>query len=142
MTDTAPPHHARHVTPPAEQRRMWLILLGPPLLWSVRFMAVYVLVEVACRTGFLGFSLLGLAGVAVVNLGLGLLTIAVTAWLTSMAYGLWRGAPEGDERELDMAEGRRRTLALAGLGVGLLMIFVTVLEVLPVFFIAPCVWSP
>lgn len=142
MTEAAPPHRARHTAPAAEQRRMWLILLGPPLLWSVRFMAVYVLVEVACRTGFLGFSLLGLAAISLVNLGLGLLTIAVTAWISWMAYGLWRRAPAGDEAELDVAEGRRRTMALAGLGIGLLMIFVTVLEVLPVFFIAPCVWSP
>lgn len=142
MTEAAPPHRARHTAPAAEQRRMWLILLGPPLLWSIRFMAVYALVEVACRSGLLGFSLLGLAAISLVNLGLGLLTIAVTAWIAWMAYGLWRRAPEGDESELDVSEGRRRTLALAGFGIGLLMIFVTVLEVLPVFFIAPCVWSP
>jgi hypothetical protein len=142
MSDIAPPRRQRPTAPAAEQRRMWLILLGPPLLWSVRFMAVYVLVEVACRSEFLGFSLLGLSGVALANLGLGLLTIAVTAWLSWMAYGIWRQVPAGDEADLDVAAGRRRTLGLAGLGIGLLMIFVTVLEVLPVFFIAPCVWSP
>lgn len=142
MSETAPPRHAQYAAPASEQRLMWLILLGPPLLWSVRFMVVYVLVEVACRTGFLSFSLLGLAGVSVANLGLGLLTVAVTAWITWKAYGLWRRAPAGDEVDLDVSEGRRRTLALAGLGIGLLMIFVTVLEVLPVFFIAPCSWAP
>lgn len=142
MSETAPPQQTQITAPAAEQRLMWLILLGPPVLWSVRFMAVYVLAEVACRTGFLGFSLLGLAGVSVVNLGLGLLTIALTAWIASRAYRLWQQAPAGGETALEVDEGRRRTLAVAGFGVGLLMIFVTVLEVLPVFFIAPCVWSP
>lgn len=142
MSEAAPPRHAPQAAPAAEQRLMWLILLGPPLIWSVRFMVVYVLVEVACQTGLLGFSLLGLAAVSLVNLGLGALTILATAAIAWRAYGLWRRSPEGDERELDVAEGRRRTLAMAGLGVGLLMIFVTVLEVLPVFFIAPCRLSP
>jgi hypothetical protein len=142
MTEAAPPHEARHAAPAAEQRRMWLILLGPPLLWSVRFMLVYVLIEVACRSEFLGFNLLGLAGLSALNLGLGLLTIVVTAWITWVAYGIWREAPEGDEAGLGAAEGRRRTLAVAGVGIGLLMIFVTVLEVLPVFFIAPCGMAP
>lgn len=142
MSETSTPRHAQYAAPASEQRLMWLILLGPPLIWSVRFLVVYALVEVGCRTGLLGFTLLGLAGVSVANLGLGLLTATITAWLTWRAYGLWRHAPEGDESGLEVSEGRRRTLALAGFGLGLLMIFVTVLEVLPVFFIAPCVWSP
>lgn len=142
MTDAARTQQTQDATPPGEKRLMWLILLGPPLLWAVRFMLVYVLIEVACRSELLGFSLLGIAGVSLANLGFGLLTIALTAWLTLRAWGIWRQAPDGPEHELDASTGRRRSLALVALGIGLLMIFVTTLEVLPVFFIAPCGFAP
>ena len=67
-------------------RRPSIGIAGPPVLWSVHFLFVYVFVSLACRwgwdgTGFLGMGVIeGIVALATVAIGAIILAIGVLAW--------------------------------------------------------------
>lgn len=106
---------------------LWFALLGPPVLWAVRFGAAYVLVPLACARG----SVMVLQAITVVAL-------LATAAAGLVGWREWRRAGGSRQVELGGADARARFMALVGvLGSGLFFA-VIVVEALALFFISPC----
>lgn len=140
MTETTPSHSQETQVQPVSSRSLAVGFLGPPLVWAVRFLVVYGMVEVYCKSGLLGFEFLGLTGIYIgigVTTLLSLLLVLGTTWI---AYRGWRRSSAGQDRVIDEPMGRSRTLALAGVILGAMFVLVMLIETLPVFFLAPCGW--
>src|SRR3954468_7825188 len=86
-------------------RKLWLSLLGPPVIWLIYLQTAYVLVGVACSSGLKGLLHVG-AGVF-----LGLTCIAGL-----ISYGQWKTIGGGwpSENNDDTLE-RRRAMAMIGI---------------------------
>jgi hypothetical protein len=103
----------------------WAVVLGPPILWTLRFMGNYALMPLACSHGALPL-LHALNGVA-------LAALLVLGWL---AWRIWRGTAADAETD-DLAR-RSRFMALFGMMAAALFFVVIVAEGLANFMIDPC----
>lgn len=110
---------------------LWVVLLGPPVIWAVRFGVAYVLAPHACRADALvllhALTVVALAAVAAVG---------VLAW----RYLRLAGQAEAVPPEVTQ---RTRFIALVGLLGSLLFTVVIVAEGSGSVMIDPCTaWGP
>ena len=120
---------------------LWFGVLGGVSAWTVHLWAGYALVEVACRTGFPGFSLLGISGVEVL---LALVTVAmalVALAATYVAYRARRQLQEGRRGDVGQPRGQGEFMARAGLLMSGLFVAVIVVEAVPALFLRECGWT-
>jgi len=119
-------------------RTLWIGLLTGPVVYSVHFMVVYLLVEGACRTNLVRFNVLGLSGVAVAVLGLTLLAAGINAYAGLMEYREWqvRKATQGG------TEGTYAPfMSLVGVWLNVLFAATILVTGAPALFLLPCRWS-
>lgn len=106
---------------------LWFGMLGPPVIWGIRFGVSYALVPYACAR----------AGVMVLQL-VTLVALLGTAWAGVVAGRHWRATGKSTQVELGGPEARARFMALFGLLSSALFFLVMAAEGLAVFFIDPC----
>lgn len=97
--------------------RLWLVTLGPPVIWGVRFAVVYVLVPYACRAD----------AIALLHV-ITLIALAAVAGLGWMAWSS-RGGARGE---------RARFMALFGILSSGLFLVVIAAEGLANVMVDPC----
>lgn len=135
------------VRPNPGEPSLWFALLGSAAAWAVHFMAVYLLLEVACRAGWQRWQLLGLNGAsaAVVLAGLVALPVVVASGLAArraLARGSGRkggagphGAVDADD---DDTEAYPRHLGLAGVVLAGIFLLAIIAETAPALVLSPC----
>lgn len=110
-----------------EQSLLWLLVLGPPLAWSLGLALDYALVRAACP----GSSVL-----------LHLVTLVTFTAAASAGIRAWRGWGRASEARLESREleaGRTRfMLAVAVMG-GAFFSFAILAQWVPTLFLSPCV---
>lgn len=106
---------------------LWFGLLGPPVIWAVRFGVSYALVPASCSRE----SVWILQGVT-------LLALAGTVWAGLVAWRAWRTAEEGDRIDMGVVRLRTRFMGRVGVMESVLFFVVIVAEGLAIFFIHPC----
>jgi hypothetical protein len=113
--------------PPAPRLALWFAFLGGPVAWTIRLLAGYPLVSVACRMGTT--APLNLLTAATAAMGL---AAAVTGWL---AYRRVRQAgPSG----LGDAYARARFMALGGILISAIFTYAILNEGMAVVLQDPC----
>jgi hypothetical protein len=125
-------------TPEPARRLLWLRLLAAPILYAIYFMAAYLLVEAACNTGLLNFSLVGTNGVTVVVLGL--TGVALAAVLISLVLHITRLRQLPPRRDPETGDPDR-FVARVGIMLDLLFVLLVLATGAPALLLAPCAWS-
>jgi hypothetical protein len=117
-----PDAHARRVV-----MAQWLVVLGPPVIWALRFGLSYALMPLACSADAV-LLLHAMNAVA-------MLLLAGLGWL---AYRFWRGS--GETGADDAADRIRRTrfMGLFGMMSAALFLLVIGAESLANVMIEPC----
>lgn len=113
---------------PAARRRQWLGFVGSPAVWTLYFVAVYVLNEAACK-----LTLLAATAVFPVATVLALLTLAAVGYAGWLAYQAWNQGEEQDE-----PGGNGRFLGLTGLLLSGLFALMTVAVWVSAWVLRPC----
>ena len=144
-----PPETTRNVSFEARERRhggLILAALAGPIAWSLHFLFIYLLVELACRTGTLSGTALGLTGLAWVNLAATVVALAVVIGAGVSAFRRWQTrrdaarAPAEPRTAAIWGSGPEQLLALAGWALGLIFGALILLTALPMLVLAPCPW--
>lgn len=118
-------------------------ILLAPILWSVYFLAVYVLNSVACTKGFVGLTVLGFGIVPFSVTVATLLTLAAMLALAAVAWARFQPVRDAEDHvhsgDPDLARlARRRFMALAGLLQAGLHILATLYVGLPALLVPEC----
>jgi hypothetical protein len=137
MSEHALPEEDR-VRPSPGARHLWFALLGAGAAWMVRFMAAYLLLEVACRAGWQQQRLLGLNGVAVAVLLTTIVCAPVAAASGAMA---WRTLRRGRAEATGDALERDSYIGGAGLFLSGLFLLAMLAETIPALVLAPCAYQ-
>jgi len=148
-----PPETTNTISLEARERRhggLILAALAGPIAWSLHFLFIYLLVELACRTGTLSGTTLGLTGLAWVNLAATVVALAVVIGAGVSAFRRWRdrrdgarppaGGPVEPRTAAIWGTGPEQLLALAGWSLSLVFGVLIVLTALPMLVLAPCPW--
>lgn len=106
---------------------LWFGLLGPPVIWAIRFAVVYALVPDSCSRGSVW-----------IMQGVTLAALAGTVWAGVVAWRAWRTAEEGEGMDLGVVRVRTRFMGRVGVLESALFFVVIVAEALAIFFIHPC----
>jgi len=105
--------------------RPMISILGPVILWSLHFIAVYALISAACAPR-------GLIGIDVMRATVGLVTLApalaILAWLLTAGHRL----REGTEAQTDT------TFATAAWWCALISLLAVILNLWPVVWLTAC----
>jgi len=133
-TETVEPYNAPENDSRRTQWRLLTGLLAGPVVYAIYFMAVYLLVEAACREGLLQGTAWGLTGLQGVVVGLTVVSVAITFALARYA------ARDGQQANSTDAQRNHRFLAQAGLWLSYFFVVVTLVTGMPVLFIAVCRW--
>ena len=119
-------------------RSLWFGLLAGPIVYSVHFLVVYLLVEAACKADLLHFSVLSFNGIAVSVLVLTILAALINLVAGVLTYRTW-------QRRKDIEGGTQGSYApfMALVGVWLNGLFaITILATgIPPLFLQPCGWA-
>ena len=112
------------------RREDWLLLLVallPPVVWSVRFLVVYPLVQVACVTGNLWpINLVTLASLGIT------MAAGVVAWRT------WKRLTAGERSIMAGPRTRPEFMAFTGVLFSGFFLALILVEWSPVFVLNPC----
>ncbi|HUG76774.1 MAG TPA: hypothetical protein VML57_04745 [Burkholderiales bacterium] len=92
----------------------------PPAVWMAHFLAVYVLVSLACPAGLEGL----------VRPGVAIATLAALAFFAAFGFAAWRGAGAPGETRAFIAYTNALVCALSAVG--------TLWVAAPAFMLAPC----
>jgi hypothetical protein len=136
-------HHALRAPRPSA---LWFGLFGAPAAWTVMFMVSYGMSAHFCYPKDTPLSTPTFGGLraALGALLLGALIVAAAAGL--VALETWRATnekssstdPPGSERTIESPDGRTRWMALGGIFVSLLFVFLILLSGVPVLLVPPC----
>jgi hypothetical protein len=121
----------------AHSRSLWLGVLSGPLIYALHFITVYLLVEVACRVGWLQFQWWGLSGLSIAVLAITVIAALLNAGAGLLAYRAWQGRQE-------RGEGTSGTYAplmsLVGIGLNALFTVTILVTGAPALVLLPCRW--
>ncbi len=109
------------------------LLLGP-VVYSLYFLAVYLLVEAACRENLLVFTRWGLDGLVVAVLGLTIAAIVLLLIGMLVSYGN-QSAKLSEEAQANQHLIRQMGLWLSGF-----FVVVTLVTGVPILFLELCSW--
>jgi len=111
--------HTAQEREPTQIHPEWFGLLAGPIIWSLYFLAGYLLVEFGCRGGWLTGAVAGLPAAPVAVLGLTVAALAAALWATASAARRWRALPAAtDDAHWFRAEDWRRFMVLAAVLLG------------------------
>jgi hypothetical protein len=123
--------------PSHSNRSLWFGLVGGPIVYSLHFLAVYLLAETACQADLLRYRILGLEAISFWVVVLTIVAAAITGYSTFLAYGNWR---RGRGRDRNGASGYRPFMAFVGLWLSGLFTVTILLTGLPALFLVLCDW--
>jgi hypothetical protein len=133
------PAPARHAVDP---RLLWFGLFGAPAVWTIQELVGYILAAHACFPHMAPRATPALGGLWVLELGLGIAALIVAGLAGWMALRSWRAVrprhPGAGTAQVDIGEGRARFMALAGILVSGMFLLGILMNVLPIFLVAPC----
>jgi len=141
MTRTVQQYEAQ--VPPDRARSLWLGLLSGPVIYSVYFLAGYLLVDVACQANLLASTVLGLSLISVVVLGLTLVALALSLYAGFVTYRRWRRLRDTsklDEEDDHLTEGPEHFMTFGGLLLNVLFAFVILVTGISALVLWPCGW--
>jgi hypothetical protein len=122
-------------------RSFWLGLLAGPIVYSVHFVVVYLLVETACKADLLRFTWFGLDGIAVWVVALTIIACLATGFSAVIALRNWqRSRPLAGRPSEQRNEETAPLLALAGLWLSVYFTVAILLTGLPAVFLTLCGW--
>jgi hypothetical protein len=109
-------------------------------VWSLYHIASYLLIEAACRTGWLAGKVASLTTLSVVVLGLTLASIVAIAWGGLASYRRYqrRHAQIQEAVYPDRAETAARFLTLTAVMLSALFALLVLLAGIPALFLSPC----
>ena len=119
------------------RRTQWRLLTGlltGPVIYSIYFMAVYLLVEAACQERLLQGTVGGLTGLQGVVFGLTVASVVITLALARFAA---RGGQIAGSTD---AQHNQRFLVQAGLWLSGFFVAVTLVTGMPILFLEVCSW--
>lgn len=120
-------------------RALWFSLLVGPIMWSVHFLAVYLLVEVACMAGALRTEVFGTGLVVLLLLVMSGVALAVVVYGIYLSYRSYRRAGGHSLFSRDPLSGSpARFMAASGLALNLVFALLIVLMAIPALFLNPC----
>lgn len=135
MPDTVIAHE------PPVGRSHWFGLLAGPLVYSLHFMVVYLLVETACRADLLRFTWLGLDGIVIWVVALTLVAALVTGYSMVVALRNWQQArPANGQQHPPRKEGNASLMAQVGIWLSGYFTIAVLLTGLPAAFLSICSW--
>lgn len=120
---------------------LWFGFLGGAVAWALQFGIGYGLVEIACNSDRLAFTILGISAADLLSLLATLLAVltalsaAVIAYL-SQPLGIWGSATE--ESGAPEARGRSRFMAYTGVIMNVIFLLAIIAQALPFFFLRTC----
>lgn len=141
MTQTTRPSEAQ--VPQDQARVLWLDLLSGPVIYSVYFLAGYLLVDIACHANLLAYTVLGLSLISVVVLGLTLVALALSLYASFVTYRRWkrmRGTSEWDDERGRLTEGPEQFMTFGGLLLNALFAFLILVTGISALVLWPCGW--
>lgn len=133
-TQTVEPYNAPENDTRRTQGRLLMGVLAGPVIYSIYFMAVYLLVEAACRARLLQGTVGGLTGLQGAVVGLTVASVVITLALARFAYRDVQAATSVD------AERNQRFMVQIGLWLSGFFVVVTLVTGMPILFLAVCSW--
>ncbi len=119
------------------RRSLWIGLLTGPIVYALHFIVVYLLVEIACRVGWLQFQLWGLSGLSITVLGITLVAAAINAGAGVLEYREWRLRKE---REGGTSGTYAPLMSLVGVWLNGLFTLTILMTGAPALVLMPCRW--
>jgi hypothetical protein len=120
---------------------LWLGLLAGPIVYSLHFIVIYLLVETACKADLLRFTWFGLDGIAVWVVALTAIACLATGFSAIIALWNWRrGRPPSGRPSEQRKEETAPLMALAGLWLSVYFTVAILLTGLPAVFLTLCDW--
>jgi hypothetical protein len=120
---------------------LWFGLFGAPAAWAVMFMVSYGMSAHFCYPQDMPLSTSTFGGLRVVLGVVMLAAIVVAAAAAGIALKSWRATSNdavGILQALEMREGRAHWMALGGVLVSVLFLFLILLSGVPVLLVPPC----
>jgi hypothetical protein len=114
------------------------VTLAGMIAWAVHFWLGFILVEIACRTDFPGFSLAGLSGLQVLLLAVTLVFGGVTLAAAVTAFRINRRADVGVASDRDGPRELAGFMAQTGLVLSGFFLLAIVIAAAPAFILPPC----
>lgn len=118
-------------------RALWFGLLTGPVVYSLHFLIVYLLVEAACRARLPTFTVLGLDSISIGVAIATLIAALITGFSTYSAYHSWRRARPSRQGQ---HENYSSLMGLVGLWLSGFFTIVILLTGLPALFLVVCDW--
>ena len=134
------------VIPPGQDinsRTLWTQLLAGPILWSIHFLLVYMLVETYCQAGW-NFNLVGLNGISFLVILFTIIAVIATVLFGLRSYRGWRSFHTDrslrDQFQENSAwfQGPVDFFYFTGFLLSTLFALVILLVGLPAIFLEPC----
>ncbi len=113
--------------------RIWFAVLGPPAAWAVQFGAGYWLAQASCDRIDARWS--DWHELATIGITVAAVLVVLAAAATSL--GIYRGADDAADDDAPPA-GRNHFLAIIGLTVAVLFLFIVVMNGVGVSVLSPC----
>jgi hypothetical protein len=124
---------------------LWYELLSGPIIWSVYFLAGYLLAELACRIDILPGTLFGMNALSGVLILLTLAALGASVLAGLHGYRTYKKHSRVNEpnqpEEMDI-DARNRFMALSGLILNVLFVFLILLTGYPLLVLNPCIFGP
>lgn len=122
-------------------KTLWFGMFFSPAVWSLHLLIGYMVSEAACMTNLLDFRVLGVGALLVFLLALTLLAMGAMAWNAWWSYRSWRYYASLDPSEEFplQAYDRDEFLALSGLLLSGMFLFLLAINVYPFLVLRPCV---
>ena len=126
-----------------DSRILWIQLLAGPVLWSVHFLASYLLVEAACQAGW-NVNILGLNGLSFLVIVLTVLAVIAALLFAQRSYSGWKERHrDGNLRQAfrereSWFEGTEDFMYFSGLLLSVLFAAAILMVGAPAIFLQPC----
>lgn len=116
---------------------LWYGLVGGPIVYSLHFLAVYLLAEAACKADLLRYRIWGLEAISFWVVVLTVVAAAITGYGAFLAYRNWRRTRENEAQGLPSYPS---FMAFTGLWLSGLFTVTILLTGLPALFLVLCDW--
>lgn len=122
-------------------KTLWFGMFASPVIWSVYLVTGYALAEAGCMTNFLNFTIFGATALLVVLMALSALAVGGILWNAWWSYRSWRhyAALNPEEPHPLQAYDRDEFLALSGLLLSGIFLFLVIINVYPLLILRLCV---
>ena len=115
-------------------RRLWLIFVSGPIIWTVHFLAIWVLTEFGCASTLSTFNIAGLDGVTFAVIVATGIALVLLLWATVTALQMRGEYRTDDNATYDL----KHFLAGAGWVMNILFLAVTIVTAFPVIWFSSC----